>query len=128
MTAGQVVLFLAAVVLGAALRFLLSYSCGLLAFWVTKVAAVYGVIDVISLFLSGRIAPLEMLPPVLREWSEWLPFRYMISFPIEIATGVAGGEEMVRGFAVAAGWMALFVAGLQWLWKAGMRKNQAVGG
>lgn len=111
MTAGQAVLFLAAVVLGAALRFLLSYSCGLLAFWVTKVAAVYGVIDVISLFLSGRIAPLEMLPPALREWSEWLPFRYMISFPIEIATGAADGGELARGFAVAVGWMAVFVAG-----------------
>jgi ABC-2 type transport system permease protein len=115
-------------VLGAALRFLLSYSCGLLAFWVTKVAAVYGVIDVISLFLSGRIAPLEMLPPQLREWSEWLPFRYMISFPIEIATGAVRAEELVRGFAIAAGWLFVLAAVLQWLWKAGMKKNQAVGG
>lgn len=128
MTASQIMLFLMAVVLGAALRFLLSYSCGLLAFWMTKVAAVYGVIDVISLFLSGRIAPLGLLPPQLREWSEWLPFRYMISFPIEIATGAADGGELARGFAVAVGWMAVFVAGVQWLWKAGMRKNQAVGG
>ncbi|ATO36208.1 ABC-2 family transporter protein [Geobacillus thermodenitrificans] len=128
MTGSQIGWFLGAVVLGAALRFLLSYSCGLLAFWVTKVAAVYGVIDVISLFLSGRIAPLEMLPPQLREWSEWLPFRYMISFPIEIATGAVRAEELVRGFAIAAGWLFVLAAVLQWLWKAGMKKNQAVGG
>lgn len=94
----------------------------------TKVAAVYGVIDVISLFLSGRIAPLGLLPPQLREWSEWLPFRYMISFPIEIATGAADGGELARGFAIAAGWMMALIGALQWLWKAGMRKNQAVGG
>ncbi|MFC4184418.1 ABC transporter permease [Saccharococcus thermophilus] len=127
-TGGQALLFLAAVLLGAALRFLLSYICGLLGFWITKVIAVYGVLEVVSLFLSGRIAPLSMLPPLLQQWSIFLPFRYMIGFPIDIVTGSANGHDMLQGFAIASIWVAVFMIALQWIWKAGLKKNQAVGG
>ncbi|WP_027410009.1 ABC transporter permease [Anoxybacteroides tepidamans] len=125
---GQLLLFLAAVLLGAALRFLLSYTCGLLGFWVTKVAAIYGVLEVISLFLSGRIAPLEMLPPFLQQWSIFLPFRYMIGFPIDIINKAANGDGIMKGFVIALIWAAVFIIVLQFVWKAGLKKNQAVGG
>ncbi|WP_017437537.1 ABC transporter permease [Saccharococcus caldoxylosilyticus] len=128
MTGGQALLFLAAVLLGAALRFLLSYICGLLGFWITKVTAVYGVLEVISLFLSGRIAPLSMLPPMLQQWSVFLPFRYMIGFPIDIVIGAANGHDMLQGFAIASIWVAVFIIALRWIWIAGLKKNQAVGG
>ena len=128
MTGGQTLLFLMALLLGAALRFLLSYTCGLLGFWITKVTAVYSLLEVISLFLSGRIAPLSLLPPVLQQWSVFLPFRYMVGFPIDIITGAVNRKEMMTGFLLAAIWVMLFIIVLRWLWKAGLKKNQAVGG
>lgn len=128
MTGGQALLFLMALLLGAALRFLLSYTCGLLGFWITKVTAVYSLLEVISLFLSGRIAPLSLLPPVLQQWSVFLPFRYMVGFPIDIITGAVNRKEMMTGFLLASIWVMLFIIVLRWLWKAGLKKNQAVGG
>ncbi|KYD30415.1 multidrug ABC transporter permease [Geobacillus sp. NFOSA3] len=128
MTGGQALLFLTAVLVGAALRFLLSYACGLLGFWITKVTAVYSLLEVISLFLSGRIAPLSMLPPLLQQWSVFLPFRYMIGFPIDIITGAINQKEIMTGFWIAFIWVVLFIIAVQWLWKAGLKKNQAVGG
>lgn len=128
MTGGQALLFLMALLLGAALRFLLSYTCGLLGFWITKVTAVYSLLEVISLFLSGRIAPLSLLPPVLQQWSVFLPFRYMVGFPIDIITGAVNRKEMLTGFLLASIWVMLFIIVLRWLWKAGLKKNQAVGG
>ncbi|MED4988034.1 ABC transporter permease [Parageobacillus toebii] len=127
-TGGQAFLFLTAVLIGAALRFLLSYACGLLGFWITKVTAVYSLLEVISLFLSGRIAPLSMLPPLLQQWSVFLPFRYMIGFPIDIITGAINQKEIMNGFWIAFIWVVLFIIAVQWLWKAGLKKNQAVGG
>lgn len=113
-----------AVLLGAVLRFLLSYICGLLGFWITKVTAVYGVLEVISLFLSGRIAPLSLLPPVLQQWSIFLPFRYMIGFPIDIITKAANSHDMLQGFAIASIWIVVFVIALRWIWKAGLKKTK----
>jgi ABC-2 type transport system permease protein len=125
---GQFALFIAALFLGAMLRFMFSYTCGLLGFWVTKVTAIYGMFEVVSLFLSGRIAPLSLLPPILKQISMYLPFRYMIGFPIDIVTGTMTRVEIGYGFFGAMAWEIIFVLALRWLWKAGLKKNQAVGG
>ena len=124
----QVLLFLAALIVAAAIRFLFSYSFGLLGFWITKVTAVYGMFEAISLFVSGRIAPLSLLPPLIQKISLYLPFRYMIGFPIEIVTGSIQGAAVMYGFVGAMGWSLFFLIVLSLLWKAGLKKNQAVGG
>jgi ABC-2 type transport system permease protein len=57
-----------------------------------------------------------------------LPFRYMIGFPIDIITGAINQKDMMTGFWIAFIWVVLFIIAVQWLWKAGLKKNQAVGG
>src|SRR4029077_1293919 len=54
-----------AVVLAAVLRFLISFTTGLLAFWTTRATSIMELHAGISLFLAGRIAPLSLLPPVV---------------------------------------------------------------
>ncbi|WCK53180.1 ABC-2 family transporter protein [Aneurinibacillus sp. Ricciae_BoGa-3] len=124
----QWLLFIAALLLGAAIRFMFSYTFGLLGFWITKVTAIYSMFEAVSLFFSGRIAPLSLLPPVMQQISFVLPFRYMIGFPIDIVTGAATGPNMAYGFLGSIIWALLLFAMLGWLWKAGLKKNQAVGG
>ncbi|PDO10928.1 MAG: multidrug ABC transporter permease [Candidatus Reconcilbacillus cellulovorans] len=128
MDAAQTALFLCAVVVGAAVRFLLGYTFGLLAFRWTKVTGAYVAVEAVGLFLSGRIAPMELLPPWLQTIAFWSPFRYMIGFPIEIATGAVVGPAIGAGFAVALAWAALFALALRAAWRSGLRRNQAVGG
>lgn len=121
-------LFLLALLIAAIVRFTFSYMFGLLGFWITKVTAVFGMFEAMSLFLSGRIAPFSLLPPLIQQISVYLPFRYMIGFPIEILTGAVHGAALVYGFFGALIWAACFMIVLQVLWKAGLKKNQAVGG
>lgn len=127
-SAAQWLLFFCALLLAAVIRFLFSYTFGLLGFWVTKVTALYGMFEAVSLFLSGRIAPMSLLPPFLKTISFYLPFRYMVGFPIEILTGSVQGMDIVYGFGWAAVWSMFFMLAVLLLWKAGLRKNQAVGG
>lgn len=128
LSGSQWIFFLLAVLLGAALRFTFGYMCGLLGFWVTKVTAIYGMFEAVSLFFSGRIAPLSLLPPFMQQISLFLPFRYMIGFPIEIVTGSVTGMEIGYGFLGSALWMLVFIVGFKGLWKVGLQKNQAMGG
>ncbi|GAA4707947.1 ABC transporter permease [Brevibacillus fulvus] len=124
---GQLALFVFALLIASAIRFLFSYSFGLLGFWVTKVTAIYGMLEAISLFFSGRIAPLSFLPPVIQQLSFYLPFRYMVGFPVELLTGDVHGTAG-DGFLLAIFWMLCFLALTFALWKRGLKKNQAVGG
>ena len=38
---------------------------------------------------AGQVAPTALLPGGLRTAAEWLPFRYMLGFPIEVLLGSA---------------------------------------
>jgi ABC-2 type transport system permease protein len=128
LSAGQWGLFLVALLLGAMIRFAFSYMFGLLGFWMTKVTALYAMFETVSLFISGRIAPFSLLPPIVQQISIILPYRYMIGFPIEILTGAYDPHTLLIGFMGAFIWAILLIGAIGWLWKAGLKKNQAVGG
>jgi len=125
---GQWGLFLAALFLGAIIRFSVSFLFGILGFWMTKVTALYAMFEAVSLFISGRIAPFSLLPPVVKQISIFLPYRYMIGFPLEILTGAYDTHTLIVGFTGAVIWAFILIGAICWLWKAGLKKNQAVGG
>ena len=78
--------------------------------------------------LSGYIVPLELFPPTLRSALAWLPFRYMLAFPVETALGLvspwASASLLVRQWAFAAGFGVLAAV----LWRKGVRRYEAFGG
>src|SRR5690606_7065775 len=84
---GQWLLAAVAVVPAIAIRFLSNYVNGLLAFWTTRATALAELHYGLSLFLSGRIAPLSLLPPAVTAVAGVLWFPYMLAFPIEVLTG-----------------------------------------
>lgn len=54
-SAAQWLLFFCALLLAAVIRFLFSYTFGLLGFWVTKVTALYGMFEAVSLFCRAAL-------------------------------------------------------------------------
>ena len=77
---------------------------------------------------SGYILPLELLPGWLWAVAQWLPFRFLLSFPVEVMLGLVDGPAMWRGFAVQWGYVAFFGVVCLRLWKAGLRRYAAYGG
>jgi ABC-2 type transport system permease protein len=118
-----------AIVLAAAIRFLNGYATGLLAFWTTRATALVELQFGLSLFLSGRIAPLSLLPPHVVRAAEYLWFPYVLSFPVEVLTGaVTTGPQYARGFAGQAIWLAIWLLLYLLVWTRGRRRYGAVGG
>ena len=93
---GRWALAIVAIVLAAAIRFLNGYATGLLAFWTTRATALVELQFGISLFLSGRIAPLSLLPPRVAHVAEYLWFPYVLSFPVQVLTGTRDHGRTVR--------------------------------
>ena len=56
-----------------------------------------------------------------------LPFRYMLSFPIEILMGRLSLGEIGRGLAIQMAWAGVFWLGYRLLWQRGLRRYGAVG-
>jgi len=118
-----------AVVIAAAMRFFISFTTGLLAFWTTRATSIMELHAGLSLFLAGRIAPLALLPPAVASAAGYFWFPYMLAFPVDVLTGAAHGTAtIVHGFVGQLVWLGLWI-GMWWVaWRRGIKRYGAVGG
>lgn len=129
LTPGRIALALLATIFAAAIRFLNGYATGLMAFWTTRATALSELQWGVSMFLSGRLAPLTLLPPVVATAASVLWFRYMLAFPVEVLTGmVTTTDGYLRGFAGQIIWTIIWWAIYRMVWRRGIQRYGAVGG
>lgn len=120
--------FLPALFLAWILRFFWGYWLALLAFWTARADALLALQDSLVFLLAGQVAPVALLPGLLRTLAIILPFRYMVAFPVEVLMGRLDTLELLTGFGVQLCW-SLLAVGLYWiLWRRGLRHHSAVGG
>lgn len=124
----NVVLAIAATLMAAALQFLIGFTIAILAFWITRADAVDQLHGMLLFLLSGQLAPLALFPGPLRALSTVLPYRYMLSFPVEVATGSLSAGGTALGFALQIGWLVAGWCMFNLVWAHGVRHYSAVGG
>lgn len=118
-----------ATLLAAGIRFLNGYATGLLAFWTTRAIALSELQYGVSLFLSGRIAPLALLPGPVAAAGSLLWFPWMLAFPVEVLTGtVSGAGPLAAGFGWQLAWLVAWTLVCRWTWRRGVLRYGAVGG
>ena len=119
--------FLPALVLAFILRFCLEWGLAMSAFWTTRTNAINQVYFVVFLFFSGRLAPLELLPGPIQFLASLLPFRWMLSFPIEVLLGQHTAQEILIGYGIQLAWTAAVVAAMLLAWRTSIKQFSAVG-
>lgn len=120
--------FIPALLLAWLLRFFWGYWLALLAFWAARADALLAVQDSLIFLLAGQVAPIALLPEVLQIAAQILPFRYMVSFPVEVFVGQLSPIELATGLAIQSAWLLIAVGLSAVMWRAGVRRYSAVGG
>ncbi len=123
----NVVALAPAIVLAALLLFLLEWTIGLAAFWITKTNALFQLYSSVYFFLAGFIAPLSLLPEPAQVAASILPFRWILSYPVEMALGTSGPQEIAIGFAMQVVWIGLLLGILRFAWSHAASRYSAVG-
>jgi ABC-2 type transport system permease protein len=108
-------------------RFCFEWVVALSAFWTTRTTAVNRTYYAIFGFLSGRVAPLSLLPGWLGKAAQMLPFYYFVGFPVELAVGKLTLQQALRGLCVQALWTALGLLTVKLVWARAVRTFSAVG-
>lgn len=124
----NVLLFIPAICLAGALGFIGGWIIGLSSFWTIRNSTIIQMYFLMVLFFSGRIAPLELLPPVLVQIAYILPFRWFISFPIEVLLGWIPTDQIIIGMGIQLAWLVALIALSTGVWKLSLRRYGAVGG
>jgi ABC-2 type transport system permease protein len=119
--------FIPALGMAFLVRFLLEWTLAMTAFWTTRVSAINQIYYVLLLFFSGQIAPLSLLPGPIRTIASILPFRWMISFPIELFLGRLTPSQALAGLGAQVAWLAACFILMKIIWRAGVRVYSAVG-
>ena len=122
-----VLAFVPTLVLAYVMRFMVEWTLALAAFWTTRVSAVNQGYYVAALFLSGQMAPLALLPHPVQVAANLLPFRWMISFPVEVFLGRLTPIEVITGLGVQLFGVGVAFVLLRIVWRAGVRVYSAVG-
>jgi ABC-2 type transport system permease protein len=125
--APQSLLAAPAIVLGFGINFLLGAAITCIAFWTTRVYALNEFYHALLVLLSGLFVPLALLPPLVQQVAQYLPFQLWISFPIELFLGKLAPEAIARNFALQVVWLLIAFGLFQLVWRQGVKRFSAVG-
>ena len=112
---------------GFAVRFVLLYLMGMINFWTTRGAAMFGIVIAGELLLSGRLVPLDLMPEWVADIAAWLPFKWTFQFPIEVFIGRLEPGEILFGLGMQVVWTLVLGVALYFTWKRAIRRYAAVG-
>ena len=123
----QIALFLVSVGVAWMLTFAFLFALGSCAFFLDKGMSLMEVYFGVFAIFSGYLIPLPLLPGWLQSLAGWLPFRFMLAAPVEILTRPATLADHLIVVAEQVAWASgvLFVALA--IWRAGVRRFEAVG-
>jgi len=111
-----------------AITFLVMAIIGSLSFYWESALGIFDLWLGFYFLFSGYLMPLELLPAPVRAVGYWMPFRYMLSLPVEVALGLVDRREMFQGLAIQWGWTAILTVAAWAVWRAGVRRYSAFGG
>jgi ABC-2 type transport system permease protein len=126
-SAWMVGLLLVALLLAALLQFLLFEALSLLAFWVENTYGIRFTMRVIMAVAGGALIPLALFPAGVRAVLEWLPFYFLLYFPMQIYLGKIAPHEIAPGFGKELIWIAGLALANWMIWKRGIRHYVAMG-
>jgi len=128
LNATDVIVAVPALVLAGFLQFLFAYSLALSALWGQQAGGVTELGSILIFLLGGMAVPIGLFPERFRPIGEALPFRAMLGFPAEIASGQLDTTQIVTGYGWQLGWLAVLIPTTAWTWSFGVRRYTALGG
>jgi ABC-2 type transport system permease protein len=107
--------------------YLLSSTITALAFWTTRVYSIHEFYFALILLFSGQFVPLPLMPKLVQDIAQFLPFQLFIYYPVQLILGKLSAEQIMQGYALAGVWLVISWALFNWVWREGVKRFSAVG-
>lgn len=120
-------LFVVSVVAAAIMYFATDVLVGALAFWVDDITGIDRARGLLDVILRGQLVPLALMPVWAQGFVNIQPFRFTLSFSLELIVGDLSTSELLIGMTLQLAYPILVVVAAQRLWRRGIRAYTAVG-
>ena len=102
---------------------------GLTTIWFTEAGWLFNSFNIIAGLFGGELIPLDLLPQALLTVNNWLPFKYMLYFPLSlILNRVNQPSELIMGLLLGCFWATFFYWLYRLVLKRGIKNYCAYGG
>jgi ABC-2 type transport system permease protein len=122
-----IALSIPAMMLGFVIGFLLSAALTCLAFWTTRVYSIHEFYYALVLLFSGQFVPLTLMPKIIQDVAQYLPFQLLLYYPIQLILGKLTSAQIIQGYIIAAIWLVASIVFFNWIWREGLKRFSAVG-
>lgn len=124
----QLALVVPSLVLAWLITFAFLFAIGALAFFMTQTMAITNLYFGLFSLFSGYMMPTELLPRPVAALAAWLPFRFMLSAPVELLTRPLDRAHIAVLIGGQLGWTVVTLGIALAVWRAGVKRFEAVGG
>ncbi len=115
------------IILAVSLAQLFKVCLGLISFWTTDVYGIFQLSEMFLFIFGGYIAPLSFYPSVIASISYFLPFPYMVYFPIAAVSGFYTQQQLLFIALGQTAWLLLLLFLYKRMWKNGIKMFTGVG-
>lgn len=120
-------LFILALLLGFAINFYYRNTLAMLVFWLEEYYSLDALSSLASQAFSGNLIPLALAPPLFVSVMKYTPFRFFVSFPIEVVINQTITLQAFQGFSVGIIYLVVFLCVHQVLYHHGLKHYGAYG-
>jgi ABC-2 type transport system permease protein len=120
-------LFVVSIVAAAVMVYALDVLVGSLAFWIDDIGGIDYARNLLSMLLRGQLIPLALMPAWSQGFIDVQPFRFTLSFPLEILIGDLSTRDLSSGMVLQLVYPVLAVLAARGLWRRGLRAYSAAG-
>lgn len=119
--AKNLVLFIPSILCAVTLSFIMDMVIGTCAFWLEDAHELQSYRFLLMQVASGILIPFSVMPTAARAILGMLPFRYIVSAPVEILLGQTQGITALALIGYQTIWVGVFLLLLRTLWKQGLK-------
>lgn len=120
-------LFIVTCILSALLFFEIGMMLSIIGFWSRETWAPRFIFFILVTFLAGTYFPLDILPKPIYSVIQFLPFTYLIFFPLKIYLGQVDFAFLLKSFSIMICWICLLTVVLRYFWRRGLKIYTAEG-
>lgn len=123
----QLFLSIFVIILAHMLAYMYKLIIGLLAFWFTDIGGLFQLSEALIFIFAGYILPLPLLPGAMANIAQFLPFAYMIYYPVVALQGGLSLPEVGGVILAQSCWIIILMLIYQFVWSQGIKKFTGVG-
>lgn len=122
-----ILLAIPAMLLAFFIGYLFSAAITSLAFWTTRVYSIHEFYFALILLFSGQFVPLTLMPQIIQDIAQYLPFQLLIYYPIQLILGRLSVEQIIHGYVMSFVWLGVALLFFNWVWRNGVKRYSAMG-